>query len=172
MFTIDIEHPPDVLRFRFSVFAWFSFAYFHLIPSRCFTRANVLLKTTQCIGIHSNVGEDSPEQEDDRQFLAEILNKLQSIAMSREQWFTWRNELFNPQTVDYTNRDEVMNWFSAINNQFGPRLVGQEPCIKKINRFQADPGVLPKSGALTNCRDGCSRRWVIDVISLNKTSNQ
>lgn len=67
-----------------------------------------------------------------------------------EQVNDWREDLFTG-TTDYTNRDEVLNWFGNIKKQYGPRLERTEFCIKELPLYIGAPEALPQYDTLTMC---------------------
>ena len=86
--------------------------------------------------------------------IGRILVDLRKFG-SEEQVFDWKNQLFS-STVDYTNREEVMEWYGTIKKQFGPRLTGYESCAKEFPLFLADFEALPQYDTLYKC-GWCSR---------------
>lgn len=62
----------------------------------------------------------------------------------------WKNQLFS-STVDYTNREEVMEWYGSIRMQYGPRLHGYESCTKQFPLFLVDYEALPQYDTLYKC---------------------
>ena len=68
----------------------------------------------------------------------------------------WKRELLTG--IDYTNKDEVREWYEAKERHFGRRVTSQDPCVKRVDLYKVRGGSLPKSGIidLPEC-EACKR---------------
>ncbi len=100
--------------------------------------------------LHQPGQEDDLENIEDTELLiGKILEQLEEFG-DESQVNRWREDLLTGAT-DYTNRDEVLEWFSNVKKQHGPLLEGHESCIKEIPLFMEQPGSLPQYDTLTMC---------------------
>ena len=83
-----------------------------------------------------------------------ILDELSNIGTPKEL-DEWRNYLFSG-TVDYNDRNEVLEWFDGIKQRHSPRMEGYQSCIKQVPLYKALPQNLPQYDILTGC-GWCSR---------------
>ena len=56
---------------------------------------------------------------------------------SHEQLYEWRNQLVGG-SIDYSNKDDIIQWYDAIRQQYSPRLVGYESCTKAVPLYVTD----------------------------------
>ena len=69
---------------------------------------------------------------------------------SEDQVQQWGQELVKGP-IDYTNRQEVREWYEDKVRKFGPHLVRLEACVKRVDLYRLRAGALPESGTLTKC---------------------
>ena len=98
--------------------------------------------------------EDFESIDDMENLIGVILNKLQSMGTDK-QFNEWRNQLFSGM-FDYTDRDEVLEWFDTIKQHYGPRMEGYQSCINQVPLYKGIPQNLPQYDVLTGC-GWCSR---------------
>ncbi len=96
------------------------------------------------------LGDDDFESIDDTELLIGMILEQLELFGTDEQIRKWRNELFMG-TIDYTNRELVIEWYATIKRQYGPRLEGHESCINEIPLFMGVPDSLPQYDTLTIC---------------------
>ncbi len=83
-----------------------------------------------------------------------ILDNLSKFA-TEDQVNDWRNDLVR-RNIDYSNRDEILEWYEAIRLKYGPRLLGHDSCIKSKPIFIAEFKSLSQYGTIDHC-GWCSR---------------
>jgi len=95
----------------------------------------------------------------DDSFISEIMVNLSTIG-SREQWYRWRNELFNQQTVNFRNKAAVRAWHESIYRQHGPHLVGRSLCTLRWPLYHAGRASqeLPLSSSIRCHGSFCANR--------------
>ncbi len=78
-----------------------------------------------------------------------VLDRFAKFA-TEYQVNRWRSELFTG-SIDYTNRDSIMDWYESIRLQYGPHLVGFESCRKSYAPYLADYQSLPQYNNMEGC---------------------
>ena len=56
---------------------------------------------------------------------------------------TGENQLIGG-TIDYSNKDDIIEWYETIRQQYSPRLIGHESCVKAVPLYMADFKSLSK----------------------------
>ena len=78
--------------------------------------------------------------------VATIMDRLLKFG-SQEQVYEWRNQLMGG-AFDYSNKDDIIEWYEAIRKQYSPRLAGHESCTKAFTLFVADFQSLSQFGTM------------------------
>lgn len=100
----------------------------------------------------------------------EIMFNLSRIAPDDSFFSDWRNELFNPRTVDYTDRTKVLEWYHGLVHLYGPHLIGNKQCVLSSKLYVADMGrMLPQYGSF---RCGYCNRWVMHDTTFNRSEQK
>ena len=94
-------------------------------------------------------GNEFENIDDMEGLIGRILTELRNFG-NEEQVFEWKDQLFS-SAVDYTNREEVMEWYGTLKKQYGPRLIGHESCTKEFPLFLVDFDSLPQFDTILKC---------------------
>ncbi|KAK2184995.1 hypothetical protein NP493_248g03021 [Ridgeia piscesae] len=106
-----------------------------------------------------NAADGDAEKSED--FHSAYLNRLMEFS-SEDQVQQWGQELVKGP-IDYTNRQEVREWYEDKVRKFGPHLVRLEACVKRTDLYRLRTGALPESGTLTKC-GWCKRSYTVHRV--------
>ena len=81
---------------------------------------------------------------DTEQYMGQIMQKLAHFA-TMDKVREWTNKLLNSE-IDYTNREELDDWYDSLFSQYGPKLVGTKSCVKQVTLHQVVTDLLPVYG--------------------------
>ena len=108
--------------------------------------------TDKLLKLTSSGQDDLKDITNVQDVIEEVLSRLSKFGDSN-QVHLWKEELFKDKVV---TRQDVLEWYESIRQQYGARFEGHEACVKRIPAFLADLDELPPPMAIATC-GWCSR---------------
>ena len=80
-----------------------------------------------------------------------MYEKLLDIAPA-ETARQWMNRAYASGQIDYTNPDDIQQWYNDMLKKHGPKLLGKKTCTKLQNLVFIDKPNVPSYGSFS-CHD-------------------